>query len=404
MTESPKSIIPHVVIVGRRNAGKSSLINALSGQELAIVSAESGTTTDPVEKKIELLPFGPILLIDTAGLDDEGEMGKKRIKRSEEMLSRADLIIILADALIWDEFEDKLLEKIKSYGIPYIIAVNAKDKNINFNEETSKNITPHIIVSPKSSQGILELKNILISKLQKQAEEDNKKKLIADLLPPNALVLFVVPIDSGAPKGRLILPQAQCIRECLDENKVCIVITEKQLAHYQKYLAIKPSLVVCDSQIVKQVEEELAPDLPLTTFSILMARYKGDLEQFAKGTKKLSQLRKGSKVLIMEACSHHPQKDDIGRVKIPKLLKKFSGKELDIHFHSGRNFPEDEDWDLIIHCGACMLNGRQMRGRQKWAKDKNIAMTNYGMTISKAQGVLERSMAIFPDLLSQIQE
>lgn len=401
MKESTKSLCPHIVIMGRRNVGKSSLLNAICGQKLAIVSSRPGTTTDPVEKKMELLPYGTVLFIDTAGLDDEGETGELRIKRSEEMLSRADIVILLTDSLEWGDAEEKLLNKIRESDSGYIVAFNIKDRDFEFNQLPKVESLPIIRVSPHKGYGIEELKAELINELERQKSEENKK-LFADLLKDEGPVLLIVPLDSGAPKGRLILPQVQTIRECLDENRPCMLITEKELVNYEKYLSCPPSLAICDSQVVQKAVHYIPGNVPLTTFSILMARLKGDLEQFTYGAEKLSKLKKGDRILIMEACTHHPQKDDIGRIKIPALLNKMGGEDLDIHFFAGRNMPDEENWDLIIHCGACMLTERQMKKRQEWAKKKNIPMTNYGMTISKAQGVLERSLGIFPELLAKI--
>lgn len=402
MKESPKSVCPHIVIVGRRNVGKSSLLNAICGQELAIVSAKPGTTTDPVEKKMELLPYGPVVFIDTAGLDDEGETGKLRIRRSEEMLGRADIAILVTDSLEWGQEEEKLLEKIREYETGCLVALNIKDKELDTSQLSKSEFPSFIPVSPHKGAGMDELRTALLNELERQKEEDDKK-IFADLLQGEGPVLLVVPLDSGAPKGRLILPQAQTIRECLDESRACMLINEKQLDNFNHYLAVPPVLVICDSQVVQKAAQKIPANIPLTTFSILMARMKGDLEQFARGAGKLSKLGKGDRVLIMEACTHHPQKDDIGRVKIPVLLRKMTGTDLDIHFHAGRNMPEKADWDLVIHCGACMLTNRQMKKRQAWARQNNIPMTNYGMTISKAQGVLERSMGIFPELLAKMQ-
>lgn len=396
--EAPKSVCPHIVIAGRINAGKSALINALCGQEIAIVSSHPGTTTDPVEKKMELLPLGTVLLIDTAGLDDMGDTGILRIKRSREMLTRADLVILVTDGDKWDDFEKDLFRQIEREEIPCIIAINDKDRKLEACKELLDRLMTQenkcaVIISPVSGLGIQKLKNLIMQRLKE--ENDEKRKIFSDLVPEGP-ILLIVPIDSGAPKGRLILPQVQTIRECLDENRTCVIITEKQLNNYKDYLSCEPALVICDSQIIQLAANKIPTHIPLTTFSILMARYKGDLQKFAQGAKKLSLLKKDARILIMEACTHHPQADDIGRKKIPALLKKIAGEDLDIHFFAGRNMPpEDEHWDLIIHCGGCMLSPRQMRMRQKWAHDRGIPMSNYGMTISHAQGVLDRSMAIF---------
>lgn len=395
MRDTPKGMRPHIVLAGRRNAGKSSLLNAISGQNAAIVSANPGTTTDPVEKTMELLPYGPVVFIDTAGIDDIGGLGKMRIERSINAAALADMAIIATDGCQWGDAENFLVDYFTRLKIPFLIARNKIDKDDSNSVSFPAGIAV-VPVSAKSGQGIDNLRKIICEKLS-QGQTDNKF-LVSDLLPESGLAVLVVPIDSGAPKGRLILPQAQTIRDCMDNGKFCMVTTDRTYPQIWKELAGKPDLVVCDSQVVREVAAQTPKDIKLTTFSILMARYKGDLVMFAKGARKLGQLKPGARVLVQEACSHHPQKDDIGRVKIPALLRKISGGDLEISFAAGRNMPlEDTECDLVIHCGGCMLTSAQMARRQNFSEKKGCPMTNYGIAISYAQGVLDRALEPFPE-------
>lgn len=395
MRDTPKGLRPHIVLTGRRNAGKSSLLNAITGQNAAIVSVNPGTTTDPVEKTMELLPYGPVVFIDTAGIDDTGDLGKMRIDRSINVIALADMAIIVTDGCQWGDSEKFLADYFTRLHIPFLIANNKIDTG-DCNSVVFPAEIPTVPVSAKNDLGIDNLRSIICENLSKGQSDD--KYLVSDLLPESGLAVLVVPIDSGAPKGRLILPQAQTIRDCMDNEKFCMVTTDRNFPRVWKELARKPDLVICDSQVVKEVAAQTPNDIKLTTFSILMARYKGDLAMFAKCARKLGNLEPGEKVLIQEACSHHPQKDDIGRVKIPALLRKIAGGDLEISFAAGRNIPlENTEYDIVIHCGGCMLTSAQMARRQKFSENKGCPMTNYGIAISFAQGVLDRALEPFPE-------
>lgn len=404
MGGAPKGLRKHIVLAGRRNAGKSRLFNALARQDVAIVSHMSGSTTDPVEKTLEISPLGPVVLIDTAGMDDLGELGQKRVERSLAMLARADLAILVADGDAWGQMENDLLERLKAADIPFLIARNKMENGLMPEEEWRKAIgldknIPCLDISAKEKTGMEEI----VAALAALAGVEEERPLLGDLLPQNGLAFLVAPIDSGAPKGRLILPQVQAIRDTLDNGQICMICTEKQLG--QALDRIRPDIVVCDSQVVKQAAEHTPQDIPLTTFSILMARFKGDLTGFARGARALDKLRPGDAVLIQEACSHHAQKDDIGRVKIPALLAKRAGGGLDIRFAQGKEAAEyDSDIKAIVHCGACMLTRRQMCNRQRQAAEAGIAMANYGMAISLCQGILPRALALFPEALAAFEK
>lgn len=402
MQDTPKGLRLHIAIAGRRNAGKSRLVNALARQEVSIVSSKPGATTDPVEKTLELKPLGPVTLIDTAGVDDEGELGQKRILRTSAILQRSDLAVLVADGDAWSEVENSLLAELRTANVPCVIARNKQELGLMPREQWRQKYgltdIPVVDVSAALGQGLDELVENLASK----AGPDADQPLLGDLLPEGGHALLVAPIDSGAPKGRLILPQVQAIRDCLDHGQICTIVTEKELP-----LAIarfKPGLLVCDSQVAHLVCRLTPPEVPLTTFSILMARFKGDLTEFARGAKALTKLKPGDAVLIQEACSHHAQKDDIGRVKIPALLKKMAGGELRLSFAQGKEIsPYAEDIKAIVHCGACVITGRQMRQRQLLARERQIPMTNYGVAICCAQGLLSRALQLFPDALQAFE-
>lgn len=393
MQTTPKGLRRHIAILGRRNAGKSRLANALAGQPVSIVSSQAGTTTDPVEKALELHPLGPVVLIDTAGIDDCGELGQKRNAASLAILKRCDLALLVTEGDAWGKTEADLAAKMMQ--IPYLIARNKAETGLMPVEQWRRQCgiapnIPIIDISAKEGLGLEKLPQMLAQ----LAGIDESRPLMADLLPRDGVALLVVPIDSGAPKGRLILPQVQAIRDCLDHDKMCFVTTLGQLPHALSRLA--PDLVVCDSQVAKETAAATPCALPFTTFSILMARYKGDLARFAQGARALMKLAPGDNVLIQEACSHHAQKDDIGRVKIPAILRRLTGGELEIRHSQGKDFSHySKDLKIIIHCGACVMTARQMQNRQDEAENCQIPMTNYGMTMTFAQGLLERALAPF---------
>lgn len=393
MQDAPKGERRHIALVGRRNAGKSRLLNTIAGQQVSIVSSTPGTTTDPVEKAMELGKLGPVVLIDTAGLDDEGQLGAQRNKRSLDILRRADLALIITEGDAWGNVEAQIMQELG--GTPYLIARNKSELGLSDSRQwrRANKIGAHVPIVDVSAKQALGIEDLL-AVLTVLAGEEERKPIAADLLPEHGLALLVVPIDSGAPKGRLILPQAQTIRDCLDQQKLCLITTDKQLPAALERL--RPDLVICDSQVARQAAEATPEDIPFTTFSILMARYKGNLEKFAAGAETLKTLRSGDTVLIQEACSHHAQKDDIGAVKIPRLLCQMAGGDLNIRHSQGKELiAYPNDLKAIIHCGACVITAKQMRVRQENAEKCQIPMTNYGMAITLAQGLLERALKPF---------
>lgn len=389
MNNTPSSERIHIGIFGKRNAGKSSIINAVTGQNLAIVSDVRGTTTDPVLKAMELLPIGPVVLIDTPGLDDMGELGKLRVKKAYQMLNKTDVALLIVDAGVgMTEADKRILERIKAKKIPYLLVMNKSDMC-----EPGASGQNEIYVSAKTGRNILQLK-------EKIAEcvkiEETSKKIVGDLLKPLDFVVLVVPIDEAAPKGRLILPQQQTIRDILDAGAVSIVVKDTELADTLKKLERKPRLVITDSQVFEKVAKIVPEDVPLTSFSILMARYKGDLQAVVQGAKVLDLLRDGDPILISEGCTHHRQCDDIGTVKLPRWVREHTDKKIRFEYTSGTEFPDDlSKYQLIIHCGGCMLNEREMKYRLKCAQDQGIPMTNYGIAIAHMKGILARSIEPF---------
>lgn len=379
----------HIGIFGRRNAGKSSIINAMTGQNLAIVSDVAGTTTDPVLKAMELLPLGPVVIIDTPGLDDEGELGKLRVQKAYQVLNKTDIAVVVIDGSVGRTAADAaILERIRGKNIPYIIVKNKSDLQAAEQDEENE-----ISVSAKTGQNIYELKERIAALVPK---EDMTRKIVGDLLESNDLAVLVVPIDSAAPKGRLILPQQQTIRDILEAGAVSVVTRNHELKETLVSIGRKPRLVITDSQIFGRVSKEVPADIQLTSFSILMARYKGDLEPNVKGARALEQLQDGDIVLISEGCTHHRQCEDIGTVKLPRWIREHTGKELRFEFTSGTEFPLDlSPYKLIVHCGGCMLNEREMKYRLKCAEDQGVPMTNYGICIAYINGILERSLAPF---------
>lgn len=388
-------------IFGRRNAGKSSLINALTGQEVALVSAIPGTTTDPVAKAMELLPLGPVLLTDTAGIDDEGVLGEERVRRSLQVIHRTDMAILVIDGTLGPgEPEQKILERLKSADVPVVIAVGKQDLPESAGRKGAINQwgealgLPVTFFSAATGEGIERLKETLI---RYAPERFGTETLIADLVGPGDLVVLVVPIDTGAPKGRLILPQVQTLRELLDSNAIGLVVKEHELRDALEKLKDKPKMVVTDSQAFRKVAADTPFEVPLTSFSILMARAKGDLGSLVAGAKAIDQLKPGDKVLIAEGCTHHRQPDDIGKIKIPLELQKIVGGELHFEWTSGGGFPEDlSGYQLIVHCGACMLNRKEMLSRIHRSLEQNIPMVNYGVLLAKVHGVLPRALDPFP--------
>lgn len=386
LNNTPLSERIHIGIFGRRNAGKSSVINAMTGQNLAIVSDVAGTTTDPVQKAMELLPLGPVVMIDTPGLDDVGELGKMRVGKAYQVLQKTDIAVIVIDASVGETAEDAaILAEIQKRSIPYIIVKNKADLTQKQDGENE------IFVSAKTGENISVLKERIAALAPKGEKE---RRIIGDLLEPNDFVMLVVPIDSAAPKGRLILPQQQTIRDILEAGAVSIVTRDFELAETLAALGKCPKLVITDSQIFGKVSKIVPEDIPLTSFSILMARYKGNLEQNVKGARALEQLKNGDTVLISEGCTHHRQCEDIGTVKLPRWIREYTGKELQFQFTSGGTFPADlSPYALIVHCGGCMLNEKEMQHRLSIAKEQGAKMTNYGICIAYIHGILERSLA-----------
>ena len=406
LNSTPSSERVHIGIFGKRNAGKSSVINAITNQSLAIVSDIKGTTTDPVSKAMELLPLGPDMIIDTPGLDDVGELGKMRIQKSYQVLNKSDIGILVIDGTFGQTDEDKaLINKFKEKNIPYIVVMNKldlvrKQQNIDENEINSNPNT--IWVSSTTKENIYELKEMIA----KQAPTDEPKfKIVGDLLNPSDFVVLVVPIDKAAPKGRLILPQQQTIRDILEANANAIVVKENELKNTLENLGKKPKLVITDSQVFSKVSTDTPKDILLTSFSILFARYKGDLKETVKGVKTLEDLKDNDTILISEGCTHHRQCDDIGTVKIPKWITKYTNKKINFEFTSGTEFPYDlSKYKMIIHCGGCTLNEREMKYRVKCAQDQNIPFTNYGILIAYTQGILKRTLEPFSDISCLLEE
>ena len=390
--DTPKSDRIHIGIFGKRNAGKSSIINAITSQNLAVVSKVKGTTTDPVQKAMELLPLGPVMIIDTPGIDDEGELGKMRVEKSYQVLNKTDIALLVVDGNVGLTQCDKdLIEEIKKRKLPYLIILNKSDEVCN-----RYDIENSIWVSAETKENIWELKE-RISKLV--PNENMTLKIIGDLLDPEDIVVLVVPIDSAAPKGRLILPQQQTIRDVLEAGAISVVTRDTELSQTLKALGKKPKIVVTDSQAFGKVKNDVPEDILLTSFSILFARYKGDLAEQIKAVKAIDSLKDGDYVLISEGCSHHRQCDDIGTVKIPRWLKEHSGKKINYEFSSGTEFPRDlSKYKAVIHCGGCTLNEKEMKHRIAVAKEQNVPITNYGIFIAYTQGILKRSLQAFPEI------
>lgn len=390
LNSTPSSDRIHIGIFGRRNAGKSSLINALTNQSIAIVSDVLGTTTDPVYKAMELLPLGPVMIIDTPGIDDSGELGEMRIKKSYQVLNKTDIALLVTEKELSGE-DTRLVERIRQKKIPCIICHNKCDSA----DEILPTTDNEIYVSAKNGININELRELIAKRYKPDGEE---VRLIGDRLKKGDTAVLVIPIDKAAPKGRLILPQQQTIRDLLDADCIAVVTKEDRLTQTLESLHEKPRVVITDSQAFGRVSKEVPDDILLTSFSILMARHKGNLDEAVRGVTQLERLNDGDTVLISEGCTHHRQCGDIGSVKLPKWTGDYTGKRLNFEFSSGTEFPEDlTKYKLIIHCGGCMLNEREMKYRERTAVEQGVAITNYGITIAYVHGILERSVEIFPE-------
>ena len=401
MLETPKGLRLHIGIFGRRNSGKSTLMNALIGQSVSIVSDQPGTTTDPVEKTFELAPLGPVVFIDTAGLDDVGALGALRIEKTRQVLERVDVALVVVDAGGLTETENELMATLREAQTPFAVVFNKADLGEPPAEQLVQLATENIetvTIAAAEQRGIDRVKEALFRQAPESSIED--PRLVGDLIGPGDLVVLVVPIDLGAPKGRLILPQVQTLRDILDSDAVSLMVKERELASALARMTEKPKLVVCDSQVVNKVSADTPPDIRMTTFSILMARFKGDMIGLAEGAGAISRLKPGDRVLIAEACSHHALADDIGRVKIPRWLRQYAGGNLEIDVRSGKDFPEDlSPYALIVQCGGCTVTRKQILVRQYRAARQGVPMTNYGMAISVSQGVIERALECFPAAL-----
>ncbi|MEO0247565.1 MAG: [FeFe] hydrogenase H-cluster maturation GTPase HydF [candidate division WOR-3 bacterium] len=398
MRKAPKSDRVIIGIIGRRNAGKSSLINALVGQEIAIVSDVPGTTTDPVDKHYELLPFGPVTFYDTPGLDDEGYLGELRVRATKKVLTKCDIALVVVDERGLSNFELDIIKYLRGKNLPFIVVFNKRDLRPPSQDDISFCINegiPYVAVSSRSREGVDELKRKVIEIIPDYLKKE--ALLVQDLINPGDIVVMVVPIDLSAPKGRLILPQVQVLRSILDANGIAVVMKESELEKALHFLKSEPSLVITDSQVIGYVSKVVPEDIRLTTFSIIMARHKsGDLGVLLEGLKTIDYLEDGDRVLIAEACSHHPLEDDIGRVKIPRWITSYTGKRIYFDVIQGGDFPEDlEKYRLVIHCGACMLNPAEMRNRIGECKRRGVPITNYGMCISKVHGSIERVLKPF---------
>ena len=417
MNDTPRSNRVHIGFFGRRNAGKSSLVNAVTGQDLAVVSEVKGTTTDPVFKSMELLPLGPVLIIDTPGIDDSGGLGEKRVRKARQILNKTDAAVLVTDAACpaLESAEAELLSLFEAKQIPYVIARNKCDL-INSMEPGHLQVAgqrpvvspdfpdraaAEIFVSAKTGRGVAELKERL-AVLTKTAE--TKLRIVGDLIRPGDFAVLVTPIDTAAPKGRMILPQQQTIRDVLEADGTAVVVKEDGLGAALENLKKKPSLVITDSQVFDKVSAAVPPEIPLTSFSILFARLKGFLLPAVSGVRAIDGIDNGQKILVCEGCTHHRQCDDIGTVKLPRWIREHTGKEPEFVFHSGGDFPEDlSPYALVLHCGACMLNEREMEYRRDRAAAQGIPFTNYGITIAHIKGILRRSLELFPGALAELE-
>lgn len=402
---APKTFRLHIGIFGKRNAGKSSILNALTHQDVSIVSDVAGTTTDPVEKPMELLPLGPVLFIDTAGIDDEGDLGGKRVNKTLAVFDRTDLGVIITNFSDWGDYELQLMEEFKKREIPFIIVFNKIDsfsEKIDVTSDLDNLNVKYVFTSATEGNGILELRQLLLQTAP--ADFINRPSILADLVGPGEAAVLVVPIDKEAPKGRLILPQVQSIRDLLDNDSFSVVVKERELRQAISMLKKPPKLVVTDSQAFLKVAADTPSEIPMTSFSIIFARFQGDLPEMVRGAMAIDSLKSGDKILIAEACSHHPIGEDIGTVKIPRWLTQYVGGKLQIDNVRGHDFPADiSEYKLIIHCGACMWNRRAMLSRIMKARQAGVPITNYGLTIAFSLGIFERALQPFPVALDVFQ-
>ena len=391
LNSTPSGERVHIGFFGRRNAGKSSVVNAFTNQQISVVSDVKGTTTDPVTKAMELLPLGPVMIIDTPGFDDEGSLGAERVKRTKQVLNRVDIAVLVVDGTVGKTAADhELIAIFEQKKIPCLVAYNKSDLT------GQKEYADGLAVSALTKENIDSLKET-VARLVKS--EDDGRKICSDLVETGDIAVLVVPIDKAAPKGRLILPQQQTIRDLLDAGAAALVVRDTELAELLRSLGKKPSVVITDSQAFAKVKDIVPDDVRLTSFSILMARYKGFLETAVAGAAAIERLQDGDRVLISEGCTHHRQCDDIGTVKLPNWLRKYTGKDITIETSSGKGFPEDlSPYKLVIHCGGCMLNEREMRYRRQFAEDSGVPFTNYGTAIAYMNGILKRTLSVFPDL------
>jgi [FeFe] hydrogenase H-cluster maturation GTPase HydF len=403
LNDTPSGDRVHIGFFGRRNAGKSSLVNAVTGQEISIVSEVRGTTTDPVYKAMELLPLGPVMIIDTPGIDDEGGLGELRVRKAKQALNKTDAAVLVVDAVAGKtEADEELIRLFKEKNVNYIVAYTKSDLLPPASGVSDAATENSISVSAKTGDNITALKE-RIAILSHNT--DPKLRIVADLIGPGDFVVLVVPVDKAAPKGRLILPQQQTIRDILEADAAAIVVKEFELRETLEHLGKKPRLVITDSQVFAKVSADTPPDIPLTSFSILFARYKGSLRQTVRGVAALDRINNSDRILIAEGCTHHRQCDDIGTVKLPRWIRNYTGKEPEFVHTSGVEFPEDlAPYKLVVHCGGCMLNEREMKYRQKCAEDQGVPMTNYGILIAYTQGILKRSIALFPHILAELEE
>ncbi len=398
LNSTPTSDRVHIGFFGKRNAGKSSVVNAVTNQNVAVVSDVKGTTTDPVYKTMELLPLGPVVIIDTPGLDDIGELGELRVKKAVQVLNKTDIAVLVVDCLDGiSDIEKKIIKKFEEKKIPYLIVMNKIDLIDNQGELSSK----YVYTSAKTGEGIDRLKEFISEKFP---ENESVFPIINDLIEPADFVLLVVPIDSAAPKGRLILPQQQTIRDILDKNAIAIVINENEIKMVLENFDKKPKIVVCDSQVFGKVSKDTPNDILLTSFSILFARHKGNLEELVRGAAAVESLEDGDTILISEGCTHHRQCGDIGTCKIPKWLSEYTNKKINFETSSGTEFPENlSKYKLIVHCGGCMLNEREMKYRIRCAVRQGIPIVNYGIFIAYVHGILKRSLSPFPEILKLLR-